>query len=75
MAAYAETVPAVHDCSDLHQPIDRLEPEQADELREHALRLVMSTGRRSRVLQSFGGPDTDLGARTRKILRRGRSRC
>jgi hypothetical protein len=66
---YGESVPAAYDYSDLHQLIDRLEPEQADELREHALRLVISTGGRFRVLQSFGGPDTDMGARAREILR------
>jgi hypothetical protein len=37
---------AAHDYSDLHELIDRLEPEQADELRQHALRLVRPTGTR-----------------------------
>lgn len=58
-----------HDYSDLHQLIDRLEPEQADELREHALRLLTAAGGRFRVLQSFGGPGTDMGARAREIFR------
>lgn len=60
---------AAHDYSDLHQRIDRLEPEQADELREHALRLVRPTGGRFRVLRWFDGPSTDLGAQAREILR------
>jgi len=66
---YAEGMTAAHDYSDLHQLIDRLEPEQADELREHALRLVRPTGGRFRVLRSFDGPSTDLGAQAREILR------
>lgn len=66
---YAGSVTAAHDYGDLHQLIDRLEPEQADELREHALRLVESGGGRFRVLRSFDGPSTDLGARAREILR------
>ena len=65
---YAEGVAAAHDYSDLHELIDRLEPEQADELRDHALRLVGPTGGRFRVLRSFDGPSTDLGARAREIL-------
>jgi hypothetical protein len=60
---------AAHDYSYLHQLIDRLEPEQADELREHALRLLTSSGGRFRVLRSFDGPGTDLGVRVREILR------
>jgi hypothetical protein len=59
---YAESVPAAYGYSDLHQLIDRLEPEQAYELWEYVLRLVTSTGGRFRVLQSFSGPDTDMGA-------------
>lgn len=66
---HAEGVAAAHDYTDLHQLIDRLQPEQADELREHALRLVEPTGGRFRVLRSFDGPSTDLGARAREILR------
>jgi hypothetical protein len=66
---YAEGVAAAHDYSDLHQLIDRLEPEQADELRDHALRLVGPTGGRFRVLRSFDGPSTDLGARARARAR------
>jgi hypothetical protein len=66
---YAETVAAVHDYSELHEIIDRLEPEQAEELREHALRLVTPPGGRFKVLRSFNGPSTDLGARAREVLR------
>jgi len=58
-----------HDYSDLHELVDRLEPEQAEELREHALRLVRPAGGRFKVLQSFSGPCTDLCARAREILR------
>jgi len=54
---YAKKVTAAHDYSDLHQLIDRLEPEQADELRKHALRLVRPTGGgRFKILRSFSGP-------------------
>lgn len=59
---------AAHDYSDLHRLIDRLEPEQAAELKEHALRLVKSGGR-FQVLRSFDGPATDLGARAKQIAR------
>jgi hypothetical protein len=62
-------VTAAHDYSDLHDLIDRLEPEQAEELREHALRLVRPGGGRFRVLRSFAGPRTDLGARAREVMR------
>lgn len=60
---------AAHDYSDLHELIERLEPEQAEELREHALRLVRPTGTRFRVLRAFNGPSTDLGARAREVIR------
>src|SRR5215469_18831981 len=40
---YSGCVTTAHDYSDLHELIDQLEPEQADELREHALRLVTPT--------------------------------
>lgn len=61
-------VTAAHDYSELHRLIDRLEPEQAAELRDHALRLVGSDGR-FRVLRSFDGPPTDLAARARDVVR------
>lgn len=57
---------AAHDYSDLHELIDRLEPEQAEELREHALRLM---GARFRILKSFNGPSADLGVRAREVMR------
>jgi hypothetical protein len=55
-------VSAAHDYTELHRLVDRLEPAQAAELEQHALRLVGS-GRRFRVLRSFDGPASDLGAR------------
>jgi len=39
-----------YDYSDLHRLIDRLEPEQAAEIREHALRLVGAGAGRFQVL-------------------------
>lgn len=66
---YPGRVTAAHDYSDLHELIDRLEPEQADELRQHALRLVSRARGRFRVLQAFSGPATDLGARAREVIR------
>ena len=65
---YPGWVTAAHDYSDLHRLIDRLEPDQAAELREHALRLV-KTGARFHVLRSFDGPATDLGARAKQVAR------
>jgi hypothetical protein len=62
-------VTAERDYSDLHELIDRLEPKQADELREHALRLVRPTGSRFKVLRTFSGPRTNLGARAREVIR------
>ena len=56
------------DYSDLHRLIDRLEPEQAAELKDHALRLV-GRGGRFHVLRSFDGPETDLAARARQLVR------
>src|ERR1700735_1533294 len=68
--SYSGTVTAAaHDYSDLHQLIERLEPEQAEELREHALRLVRPAGGRFKILRSFNGPSTDLGARAREVMR------
>ena len=60
---------AAHDYSDLHRLIDRLEPEQAAEIKEHALRLVGAGTGRFRVLRPFDGPSTDLGAHARQIAR------
>jgi hypothetical protein len=62
-------VSTAHDYSDLHQLIDSLKPDQADELRQHALRLVGPPGGRFKVLRTFDGPATDLGARAREIIR------
>jgi hypothetical protein len=62
-------VTAAHDYSDLHELIDRLGPDQAEELRKHALRLVRPTGGRFKVLRPFDGPQTDLGARAREVIR------
>jgi hypothetical protein len=62
-------VTAAHDYSDLHELIDRLEPDQAEELREHALKLVRPEGGRFKVLRVFSGPSADLGARARQVLR------
>jgi hypothetical protein len=61
-------VTAAHDYSDLHRIIDRLEPSQAAELKEHALRLVGPVNR-FRVLATFDGPPTDLGARAKDLAR------
>ena len=66
---YSNEVTAAHDYSDLHELIDRLEPEQAEELRAFALGLVRPESRRFRVLRTFEGPDTDLGARARDVMR------
>lgn len=69
LPAYPGCMTAAHDYSDLHDLIERLEPEQAEELREHALRLVRPTGGRFKVLRTFSGPKTDLGARAREVIR------
>jgi hypothetical protein len=61
---------AAHNYSDLHEIIDHLAPEQAEEIRRHALRLVNTPApSRFRVLRSFDGPATDLGARAKDVLR------
>lgn len=61
---------AAHKYDDLHEMIDRLEPEQAEELRRYALRLVNTPPpRRFRVLRSFDGPASPLGANAKDILR------
>jgi hypothetical protein len=49
-------VTTAHDYSDLHELIDRLEPEQADEVREHTQRLARPRGGRFRILKTFDGP-------------------
>ncbi|WP_123968835.1 hypothetical protein [Streptomyces sp. TLI_185] len=54
---------SAYDYRELHELIDRLEPEQAEELRRHALSLVRPAPSRFRMLRSFDGPATDLGAR------------
>lgn len=68
LGPYPGGVTAAHDYSDLHELIDRLEPDQADELRAFALRLVTPESHRFRVLQTFEGPRTDLGARARDVM-------
>jgi len=60
---------AAHDYSDLHELIDRLEPDQAEELREHALRLAKPAGSRFKILRAFSGPRMDLDARAREVIR------
>ncbi|MCT9083114.1 hypothetical protein [Streptomyces fulvoviolaceus] len=60
---------SAYDYGELHELIDRLEPEQAEELRRHALRLVKPAPSRFRILRSFDGPATDLGARAKDIVR------
>jgi hypothetical protein len=67
--SYPCYVTAAYDNSDLHELIDRLEPDQAEELRKHALRLVKRAGGRFKVLRSFDGPQTDLGASARDLIR------
>ncbi|WP_197697305.1 hypothetical protein [Streptomyces sp. 3214.6] len=52
---------SAYDFSDLHERIDRLEPEQAEEVRQHALRLVKPAPSRFRILRGFDGPPADLG--------------
>ena len=68
MQPYPGVVTAAHDYSDLHELIERLEPEQAEEVRVFTLRLV-GPDSRFRVLRSFDGPHTDLGARARDVIR------
>ncbi len=67
--AYPCYVTAAHDYSDLHELIERLEPDQAEELREHALRLVKPASGQFKVLRPFDGPRTDLGARAKEVIR------
>ncbi len=65
---YAGFVTAA-DYSDLHELIDRLEPEQAEELREHVLRLIHPVRSRFKVLRTFSGPEANLGVRAREVMR------
>ncbi|GAA1105221.1 MULTISPECIES: hypothetical protein [Streptomyces violaceusniger group] len=56
--------------SDLYGIIERLEPEQVEELRRHALRLVKTPPpSRFRVLGSFDGRSDHLGVRAKDIAR------
>jgi len=66
---YPGRVTVAHDYSDLHRLIDRLEPEQAAEIKEHALRLVGAGAGRFRGLRPFDGPAADLGARAKQLVR------
>lgn len=59
---------AAFDYSELHRLVDRMEPDQAAELKEHALRLVGGRSR-FRVLRAFDGPPADLGARAKQLVR------
>jgi hypothetical protein len=67
--AYSGHVTAAPDYSDLHELIDRLEPAQAEELRVHVLRLIKPVRGRFKVLRTFDGPETNLGARAREVMR------
>jgi hypothetical protein len=67
--SYPGYVTAAHDYSELHELIDRLEPDQADELREHALRLVKPADGRFKILHPFDGSRTGLGARAKEVIR------
>lgn len=69
LGPYPGGVTAAHDYSDLHELIDRLQPDQAEQLRAFVLGLVTPGSHRFRVLQTFEGPRTDLGARARDVMR------
>lgn len=60
---------AAHDYGDLHELIDRMEPEQVEELRRHAMRLVAAARSHFRVLRAFDRPTADLGARAEDVVR------
>ncbi|MBF6369548.1 hypothetical protein IU433_08045 [Nocardia puris] len=60
---------AARNCAELHALIDKLDPSQVDEVRRHVLRLVRPQAERFSVLRTFDGPETDLGARAKDILR------
>jgi len=68
-SAQGTAVTAAHDNSDLHELIDRLEPEQAEELRRHTLRLAKPKAHALPVLRTFDRPATDLGARAKDLVR------
>jgi hypothetical protein len=53
---------------DLHRLIERLEPDQAEQVRKHVLRLV-TPPRGLRILGIFDGPADDLGVRSEEIIR------
>jgi|SRR5664279_3202692 len=53
---------------DLHRLIERLEPEQAAQVREQILRLV-TPPQGLRVLSVFDGPEEDLGQQSEDIIR------
>ncbi|HEX2805769.1 MAG TPA: hypothetical protein VHN80_06330 [Kineosporiaceae bacterium] len=53
---------------DLHRLIERLEPEQAAQVREQILRLV-TPPQGLRVLGVFDGPAEDLGQQSEEIIR------
>ena len=53
---------------ELHRLIQRLEPEQAAQVREQILRLV-TPPRGLRILGVFDGPADDLGERSEEIIR------
>lgn len=57
---------------ELHRLIERIEPDQADQVRAQVLRLVKPEEpvRRLRVLGAFDGPAEDLGAQSEDIIRR-----
>jgi hypothetical protein len=54
--------------ADLHRLIERLEPEQAAQVREQILRLV-TPPRGLRVLSVFDGPEENLGQQSEEIIR------
>lgn len=53
---------------ELHRLIERLEPEQAAQVREQILRLV-TPPRGLRVLSVFDGPEAELGQQSEEIIR------
>ncbi|MFC6082292.1 hypothetical protein [Sphaerisporangium aureirubrum] len=55
---------------ELHGLIERLRPEQAEEVRAHVLRLVEPPRSGLRVLRVFDGPAESLGAQSEEIIHR-----
>jgi hypothetical protein len=57
---------------ELHSLINRLRPEQADEVRTHVLQLVQASEAPSglRVLAVFDGPEGNLAEESEEIIRR-----